>query len=260
MTIVRPALLSLAAALLVAPVRAEAQAAILSAVLAPRSASAHAADVLAQSRAAYAAMQSYADSGKVIKEYGSDPLHPSSDTHRFSTRFRRPRRFLLDFRKQGGDQYVVWGDDQAFHSWWKTTGVQYDYHKGQGSAAFSGGAVQTSGSLLMIPPLLFSGAGLVGPLTQFGDAEDDGKEAIDGHDCVRLVGVAKDVYPSGKEVNVRKVIVWIDAKTMLVRKVFEDTPRGSGRGVSRTTTVLEPQAEPKLTDAAFAFTPPDTQN
>lgn len=251
---------ALAASALLLPRTASAQSPILAAVLSPRTASVRAADALAQSRAAYAALQSYADTGSVVYEFGSDVSHPSKERHRFRTLFRRPRSFLFDFLKQGTDRYVVWADDQAFHSWWKTTGVQYDYPKGQGAGAFSGGVVQTKGSLIMIPPMLFAGAGLVGPLTQFGDAEDDGKEAIDGHDCVRLVGVAKDVYPSGKEVNVRKVIVWIDAKTMLVRRVFEDTPRGGMAGsVSRYTTSVDPQANPRLDDAAFSFTPPSTQ-
>ena len=237
-----------------------AQSPIMAAVLSPRSASLSAMDLLAQSRAAYAALQSYADTGSVVNEYGTDPAHPLKERHRFRTYFRRPRSFLFDFLKLGGDRYVVWSDDRAIHSWWKTTGVQYDYPKGQGAGAFSGGAAQTKGSLVMSPPLLFAGAGLVGTMTQFGDAEDDGKEAVDGHDCIRLAGVARDVYPSGKEVNVRKVIVWIDVKTMLVRRVFEDTPRGSmANAVNRYTTTVDPQLNPKLDDAAFTFTPPSAQ-
>jgi outer membrane lipoprotein-sorting protein len=253
-----PVVLAVAAAL--SPVSAYGQSAIIAAVLTPWSATLRAADVLAQSRAAYAALQSYADSGSVVNEFGSDPAHSIRERHRFRTLFRRPRSFLFDFLKLGGDRYVVWGDDAAFHSWWKTTGVQYDYPKGQGAGAFSGGAAQTKGSLVMIPPLLFTGAGLVGPLTEFGDAEEDGKEAVDGHDCVRLTGVAKDVYPSGKEVNVRKVTVWIDAKTMLVRRVFEDTPRGSmASSVNRYITTVDPQVNPKVEERAFRFVVPDSQ-
>lgn len=252
--------LTLAVAAALPSARAAAQAPIMAAVLYPRSASLRAADVLAQSRAAYAALQSYADSGSVVNEFGSGPAHPMTERHRFRTLFRRPRSFFFDFMKLGGDRYVVWSDDQAFHSWWKTTGIQYDYPKGQGAGAFSGGAAQTKGSLVVIPPLLFTGAGLVGTMTQFTDAEDDGREAVDGHDCVRLVGVAKDVYPSGKEVNVRKVIVWLDAKSLLVRRVFEDTPRGSmANAVNRYITTVDPQVNPKLDDGVFTFTPPNTQ-
>lgn len=232
---------------------------IVAAVLRPTTASPRAAEVLAQSRAAYAALKSYADTGSVVNEYGSAG-QPLSERHRFRTLFRRPRSFFFDFLKKGGDRYVVWGDDQAFHSWWKTTGIQYDYPKGQGAGAFSGGVTQTKGALVMISPLLFTGAGLVGPMTQFGDAEDDGHEVVNGHDCFRLAGIAKDVYPSGKEVNVRKVTVWIDARSLLVRRVFEDTPRGSmAMAVNRYITTVDPQVNPKIDDAAFIFTPPDAQ-
>lgn len=236
-------------------------AATLAAFASPATASPRAADVLAQVRALYAGLRSYADSGTVVNEFGSNPRDPSRETHRFRTAFRRPRSFVFDFVKHGGkDRYVVWGDDQAFHSWWLTTGVQYDYPKGQGAGAFGTGSAQTKGSLVMISPLLFAGAGLSGTLTQVRDVEEDGKEAINGHDCIRLAGVAKDVYPSGKEVNVRKVIVWIDAKSMLVRRVFEDTPRGSmANSVSRYYTTFEPVANPTLGDARLTFTPPEAQ-
>lgn len=249
------------AAAVLSPVAAGAQRPIIAAVLSPTSASRMAADVLAQSKATYAALQSYADSGTVLNEFGANPKNPSKEVHHFRTNFRRPRSFLFDFVKHNAaDRYVVWGDDQAFHGWWRTTGVQYDYPKGQGSGAFSGAATQTKGSILLIPPLLFTGAGLSGTLTQFGDAEDDGKEAINGHDCFRIVGVAKDLYQTGKEVNVRKVTVWIDVKTMLIRRVFEDTPRGGvATWVSRFYTTFEPAANPRLADTVFKFTPPNSQ-
>ncbi len=254
-------MLAVVATATLTPVAVHAQRAIVAAVLSPTSASRAAADVLAQSKATYAALQTYSDSGTVLHEFGSNPKNPSKEVHRFHTNFRRPRSFLFDFVKSNAaDRYVVWGDDQAFHGWWRTTGLQYDYPKGQGSGAFSGAATQTKGSILLIPPLLFTGAGLSGTLTQFGDAEDDGKEAINGHDCYRITGVAKDVYQTGKEVNVRKVIVWIDVKTMLIRRVFEDTPRSTmANWVSRYYTTFEPMANPKLDDGRFAFTPPSSQ-
>ena len=258
MSSLRP--LAIAAAVL-SPVAAGAQRPIIAAVLSPTSASRAAADVLAQSKATYAALQTYSDSGTVVNEFGSNPRNPSKEVHRFRTNFRRPRSFLFDFVKSNAaDRYVVWGDDQAFHGWWRTTGVQYDYPKGQGSGAFSGAATQTKGSILLIPPLLFTGAGLSGTLTQFGDAEDDGKEAINGHDCFRIIGVAKDLYQTGKEVNIRKVTVWVDVKTMLIRRVFEDTPRGGvATWVSRFYTTFEPAANPRLADTVFKFTPPNSQ-
>src|SRR5437016_14638635 len=80
-------------------------------------------DLLQRSRTMYGALRSYADTGVVVKEYSAS----TRDRHTFSTNFNRaPRRFRLDFNKQSGDRYVVWGDPDAFHTWWKTTGQQFD--------------------------------------------------------------------------------------------------------------------------------------
>ena len=51
-----------------------------------------------------------------------------------------------------------------------------------------------------------------------------------------------------------------DAETRLVRKVFEDTPKGLPASlVSRATFTLVPQANPTLDDSKFRFTVPSTQ-
>ena len=53
---------------------------------------------------------------------------------------------------------------------------------------------------------------------------------------------------------------WIDAETMLVRKVFEDTPKGYPAGsYSRLTVTIEPQANATLDDGKFQFTVPTSQ-
>jgi hypothetical protein len=53
------------------------------------------------------------------------------------------------------------------------------------------------------------------------------------------------------------VTIWIDAETTLIRKVFEDTPESHAPGAyQRTTTTIDPQANPAIADDAFAFTPP----
>jgi hypothetical protein len=53
------------------------------------------------------------------------------------------------------------------------------------------------------------------------------------------------------------VTVWVDVETLLVRKIFQDTPRGGMPGaVSRVTTTFEPRVDPDLEDARFRFTVP----
>jgi outer membrane lipoprotein-sorting protein len=96
-----------------------------------------------------------------------------------------------------------------------------------------------------------------GAFTNFTDAAKDGTEDIGGHKCYRLVGLAYDVYgATGNKVNVRKMTVWIDADSLLIRKVVEvpnDVPPGN---INRVTTTFEPQANPTIDESRFKFTPP----
>jgi outer membrane lipoprotein-sorting protein len=211
-------------------------------------------DVLAKTQAAYAALKSYSDTGSVDTEFGpKEGL--VREHHTFKTLYRAPRHFLFDFVKaENADRFVVWSDDEAFHSWWQATGVAEIYPKGQGAGAFVAGSVPTLSALVETAPLLFSGAGLTGPITEFGDGKVAGSEAIDGHPCQKLVGIGKSMYGTGAVVNVRPMTIWIDAQTSLVRRVFEDS--SDGATISRSTTTFDPQLNPTLDDAKFLFTPP----
>src|SRR5712692_776915 len=112
-------------------------------------------DVLERSRAMYSALSSYADTGTIEKEYGS-AKDPARDRHTFTTYFKRsPRGFYFDFKKEGGDRYVIWGDPEAFHTWWKTTNVKSDYPNPNNTGAFITAGAQTAGSASKIPTLLY---------------------------------------------------------------------------------------------------------
>jgi outer membrane lipoprotein-sorting protein len=215
-------------------------------------------DVLARSQAAYAALKSYADTGTVDNEFGP-PGGVLREHHTFKTAYRAPRHFLFDFvREENADRFVVWADDEAFHTWWQATGVAETYPKGAGAGAFLVGGEPTLNALMQLSPWLFPQADLTGPLTEFGGASLAGTEAINGHGCYKLAGIGKSVYrASGRVVNVRRMTVWIDAQTLLVRRVFEDTAEGTAGGIlSRVTATFDPQANPTLDDARFVFTPP----
>lgn len=210
-------------------------------------------DVFQRSRARYGELRSYADSGVIMNEYGSS----STDRHTFATYFARaPRRFLLDFKKQGGDQFVIWGDPDAFHTWWKTTGQQFDYANPNNAPAISQSGPNTAGAALKVPTLLYSKATLGGDFVNFPDPSVDGTEDIAGHNCYRVLGTTRDIYAAtGKEVNIRKLTVWIDAESLLIRKVIEEGNAPPGQR-NRTITTYEPRANPALDDAAFKFAAP----
>jgi hypothetical protein len=68
---------------------------------------------------------------------------------------------------------------------------------------------------------------------------------VNGHRCRQIIGMAAQFYPSGQTTNVRQVTVWIDAESLLVRKVFEDTPKGYPMGsYLRVTITVDPQINP----------------
>jgi hypothetical protein len=212
-------------------------------------------EVLERSLAKYGYLTTYADTGTVINEFGTG----SKERHTFSTYFSRsnPRGFYLDFKKESGERYVIWGDPDAFHTWWSATHVKSDYPNPDNIGAFTGADVRTIGATMKVVPLLYPKASMQGSFTNYNDAASDGTEDVGGHKCYRLVGTARDIYgATGHESNVRRMTVWIDADSLLIRKVVE-IPKDILPGhIDRTTTEYEPQANPSVDRARFSFTPP----
>jgi len=210
-------------------------------------------DIWQQSRAAYSALRTYADTGTVVYEFGAS----SREQDTFVTAFgREPRRFYFDFRKESGDRYVIWGDPDAFHTWWKTTGVQQDYPNPNNAGALTLAGPSTVGAASKIPILLYAKAQLPGDFSNIKDIVLAGTDAVDGRQCRRLIGTAYDVYGgTGRSVNERKITMWIDAESLLIRKVLEDWKPLPGQ-VNRRTTTFQPQANPALDDSRFRFTLP----
>ncbi len=215
------------------------------------------ADILEQSRAKYASLKTYSDTGTVTTEYGGTSTAPATVEHfTFTTYYRTPRQFFFDFKAKDGDErLVIWSDETDFNTWWSQTKVHDTYPKGRGATAFAVTAFPTKGSAMHLAPLLFSQAGLHGSITDFKLLHADPAEAINGHRCLKLVGEVGLAYGSGAVNNVVPTTIWIDAESLLVRKIFEDTPKGSVE-VERATTTFEPAADPKIDDAKFKFTPP----
>jgi len=186
--------------------------------------------------------------------------------HTFKTYYRAPRHFYFEFnadQRAGGARMVIWCEGGDFQSWSSTTERHDTYPRGTGTAtsAFSQIAYATRGAVALIPSLLFAGSGLVGTVNEFADASPAGGEAVSGRQCRKLLGVARSMYPATQRVtNVRRATLWIDAETELVRRVWEDTPKGlPSSAVIRVTTTIEPQANPELADNLFQFAVPSLQ-
>jgi outer membrane lipoprotein-sorting protein len=225
----------------------------------PSAAVAAAADVMTQSLAAYAALKSYADSGTVTDEYGA-PDHPTDDVNHFHTFMARPGRYFLEFLKHDNlDRGVIWArPDSGLHVWYRSSASVTDYSPSNETTAFNLNEYSTRSTITVIAPLFFNKARLTGTVTEITGPEEVGMETIDGHPCHKIVGIAKQVYQTGYESDKRRTTVWVDAQTLLIRKIFEEwkAPPGS---VNRRFITISPHANPALSDATFTFTPPDTQ-
>lgn len=225
-------------------------------------ASASADDILARSLAVYASLKSYADTGVVVSQFAAN----ASYRHTFKTAYRAPRQYMFDFtadKRSGGARLVMWCDGSDFQSWSSALGTHDTYPRGSNTvlSGFAASASPTSRSILLITGVLFAGSGLISTLNEFSDYSVEGTEEIGGRRCHKLVGVARSMYQRTQRVtNVRRAIIWIDAETLLVRQVFEDTPQGSpATAVNRTTITLDPQANPTLEDGRFRFAVPSLQ-
>lgn len=223
-------------------------------------------DVMTRSIAAYAALKTYSDSGTV--EIETPGL---VDRAKFTTRFRRPN----------GDLYL---DYQAIESYypatkskvdlnmyrtviWMLTGHMETYDRslqahniidaGGQATALTGATAATNGISMLIPSLLYPQAKMRSTLFEIEEASDAGFENVGKHRCHKIKGIAAQYYPSGARTGVRPVTVWIDADTLLLRKVFEDTPKGYTLGAYRRVTVtIDPQPNVPLDDAKFQFAVP----
>ena len=213
-------------------------------------------DVWQRSRALYASLGSYADTGVVVKEYGAS----GKERHTFTSLFNRaPRRFYFEFNKQGGDRYVIWADAGAFHTWWKATGQRFDYPNPDNLPALNLSGPQTASASSKIPSLLYAKAPTLSDFANFRDAKTTGPEDVSGRACYRIAGTTSDSYAAtGKEIDMRQMTVWVDAESLLLRKVVEEHRALPGQ-IDRVTTTFEAQANPKLDDSRFSFTPPEVK-
>ena len=127
-------------------------------------------------------------------------------------------------------------------------------------APFRASRAATGDVSILVPSLINVKAQLPGPIQQLEEVELVGEESVGARRSHKLMGIARSYYPSGQVAEVRRMTVWIDAESYLVRKVFLDTPKGMPVGVvSRLTVTLHPTPNPALSDSVFTFTVPSVQ-
>jgi outer membrane lipoprotein-sorting protein len=212
-------------------------------------------DVLARSRAAYAALRSYSDTGIVTVETQVPGAPLAIERHTFTTRYRNPRHFYFEFKKDasaGDERLAIWCDGGDFQSWWSATGVHEVFSGGRGVSAFTSAVFPTQGAAVQIPPVLFPAAEMHGPFVDMKDVRALGFEDAGGRRSHKIAGVVQSHFGSA-----RPITVWIDAETLLVRKIVEGTPVEAAAGhVDRVTTTFDPRPNLTMADSEFRFAVP----
>ena len=233
-----------------------------------RTAAFDAEDVLARSYAAYAALNSYADSGTVV-----DESNGFRDRFTFRTlQTRQPRNFLLDFRYagseydngfkiDGGERTVIWMQNGDLQTWNSKTEEHATYPEDGGRQvdALTGASNATRGVSVLVPSLIYIKANMASVLRATEDAVAAGTETIGGRPCFKVMGIERWRFPNGRITGVRPVTVWIDSETYLIRKLPEDTPKDSQRGrISRRVFTFEPHANPPIQTSQFQYAVPES--
>lgn len=214
--------------------------------------------ILETAKAKYASLHSYTDQGAVVTFYKSPTSATgSSEKIVFDTAYVTPRQFLFVSKKlSNGERLAVWANGGDFNRWWSSTRTAEDYPKGQGAMAFANSSYPTSGAVTLTASLLFAGSGLQSSLSEFSVPKAAGMETIAGHPCFKIAGQVGLAYGTGNVTGGHKATLWIDKDSLLVRKLFEDTPPDSGGFVTTTTTTFDPQSNPKVDPARFNFKVP----
>ena len=227
-------------------------------------------DVMSRSLAAYAGLKTYADSGTV------EIAAPGTiDRAKFTTRFRRPNGDLYFDYQAIGTSYTATGVTVDLSTYrtvvWMLKGQMETYDRslsthnivnaGSQAHALTGATAATHGISTLLPSLLYyPQAKMRSTWFEIEEASPAGLENVGNRRCHKVTGIAAQYYPSGARTGIRPVTVWIDAETLLLRKVFEDTPKGYPAGTfHRVTITIDPQVNPPLDDSKFQFTVPSRQ-
>jgi hypothetical protein len=217
-------------------------------------------DVLAKMKAAYIALNSYADTGTVVVDVGGFADKWQSRT--FYT--KDPRNLFIDvkgveslyksgFRIPDTRRVVFWMQKGELDQWDQTGNHETFPSDGGGQVeALKSASYGTQGMTILIPSLVYTKANLATPIQAMEEPTAAGYETLGTRRCYKVMGVERWRYPNGRVTGVRPITIWIDAENLMIRKIVEDTEKGSAAGrVNVRTITLEPQANPKVDPTVF---------
>jgi hypothetical protein len=211
---------------------------------------------------AYARCDSYRDSGVVVTSYVSEDGEWTAEKP-FTTAFQRPKRLRLEINDRSVGEppptSIIWASGDEVRTWSDLDpGVETPPNLAEALAAATG---SSQGVSYRVPSLLLPADAATGrhPLelnyaVRIGDADED------GFGCFRIRGQSirtPRTLGEGEQAVVlqeNSVIIWIDQRSFLVRRVEETNVYDTFR--TETITTYRPQIDVQIPSEELEFGAP----
>jgi outer membrane lipoprotein-sorting protein len=164
----------------------------------------------------------------------------------FTTAFVRPDHLRFEYKARRGDEeedrYIIWSNGKYVQTWWDVRpGIEKPRTLG---LALGSAAGVSGGSSLTIPALLLAEEVGGGRLTDMTDAKRIKDAKLDGVDCFRVQGKHAESL----------MTVWIDKKTLLIRRIETQNKFDTFR--TEETTTYDLVMDGAITDKMLDCNPP----
>lgn len=194
----------------------------------------------------YARCNRYRDAGCVTTVL-TGVAGPHTYEKPFTTAFVRPDRLRYEYRVRNpdgtfGQRYIVYASGRDIQTWWTLNpGLKPAARVG---LALAGATGVGGGSAATVPAMLLPGQVSGGLAVSLAAPERIEDAALDGADCLRVRGQARD----------KLTTVWIDRGTFLLRRI--DTRLRAAAFSADETTTYDPVVG-DVPEALLAFRPPE---
>ncbi|MBV9470072.1 MAG: hypothetical protein JO316_25535 [Abitibacteriaceae bacterium] len=201
----------------------------------------------------YTECKSYRDTGVVKSANGTFSMEGT-----FATAFVRPDRFRFDYTGKNSIRpefrYIVCQKGQVISRW-----SDVSPHRPPPESlglALAGGTGVSGGAAHTIPALLLPDQVKGWQLTDMTAATRIGDESLNGIPCFRIRG--KNVLQNRSLYLNSTLLLWVDKKTYVLRKLEETSEIHMGTTIFKTvtTTTYDVNIDTKINDDEFEFNPP----
>lgn len=217
-----------------------------------------AAEALAETRRAYAAVKSFTDQGTVQRTIVKGTGERAPAPRRFTLAFARPDRWRFEYAppEQGAapgagggaasasarEHHAVWQDDSGSARLWRTAQPMGQPRSTLAAALAEGGGLSQGVLPLYARLLLPDQVSTPSLLERLNDAKSEREETVQGHRCTVVTGQSAR----------GPVTLWLCSTTRLIRQMEIRSD------VAVTTFTFNPQINPTLGPSAFRFQPPES--